>query len=409
MATVLETLANLVKLSSKAPSAPPIPVYDKFLGLELTPANVLFLQSIVISLFAQFVLFYTTWYFIPSLSKDRRRLAWVPSFYFSILFTTAFMAEMGMMRTTVFERLGMDTVTLGLPSDATMFSYLFPKFNAWAMHLGSHYVQESRDGLGVILQQLHEWDNESLSVLSGTFLRWMVSQPVFSLAPLKPVDPAYIIQGAPYYFGGGGRLLFSMEATHKSSKMSAIMIGCLTGFFLGDNILAVMHYLAHHNLLSGWVHHVVYTGVSYSLARSQTMSIFAVCGGIMEPSTIILSMGHLFPAARSTFLFGASFFLLRIVCCALLWHEFTFNHPPNTGGAAQILSLCLILHSHWFIAYVRGIIRRAKRATKEKEKQLDQGVEQKQKQSESPQKDKIATGVSSSVVQLRFRSDGDEN
>lgn len=96
------------------------------------------------------------------------------------------------------------------------------------------------------------------------------------------------------------------------------------------------------------------------------------------------------------------------MCCGLLWHEFTFNHPPNTGGAVQVLSLCLVVHIYWFIAFVLGIIRRAKRAVKEKEKKLDQGQEQKQKQSELPQKDKIATGVSSSVVQLRFRSDGDE-
>lgn len=283
MATVLETLTNLVKISSKVPSAPPpIPVYDKFLGLELTSANVLFLQCFVISFFVQFVLFYTTWYFIPSLGKDRRRLAWVCSFYCSIFFTTAFMAEIGMMRTTVFERLGMDTVTLGLPSDATMFSYLFPKFNAWTMHLGSNYMQGSRDGLGVILQQLQEWNNESLSVLAGTFLRWMVSLPIFSLAPLKPVDPDYIIKGAPYYFGGGGRLLFSMEAAHKSSKMSSIMIGYLAGFFLGESVLAVMHFSSHHNLLSGWVHHIAYTGVSYNLAKSHTLSLFATSGGIME-------------------------------------------------------------------------------------------------------------------------------
>lgn len=275
-------MTNLAKFSSKAPSAPPIPVYDKFLGLELTPANVIFLQCFVISFFAQFVLFYTTWYFVPSLGKDRRRLAWVGSFYCSIFFTTAFLAEMGMLRTTVFERLGMDTVTLGLPSDETMFSYLFPKFNAWAMHLGSNYVQESRDGLGVIVQQLYEWNNESLSVLAGTFLRWMVSQPIFSLAPLKPVDPAYIVQEAPYYFGGGGRLLFSMEAMHESSKMSAIMIGYLAGFLVGESVLAVMHFMAHHNFLSGWVHHIAYTGVSYNLARSQTLSLFAVCAGIME-------------------------------------------------------------------------------------------------------------------------------
>ncbi|KAG0017245.1 hypothetical protein BGZ82_000810, partial [Podila clonocystis] len=282
MATILTTLAGLVNFSSKVPSPPPIPVYDKFLGLELTPANVLFLQTTVVSFFAQFILFYTTWLFLPSFGKDRRRLAWLSSFYCSLFLSIAVMAELGMVRTTVFERLGMDTVTLGLPANATLFSYLFPTFNAWAMQLSSDYVQGSLDGLGVILQQLQEWNAESISVLAGTFLRWMVNQPIFSLAPLKPVDPAYIIEGAPYYFGGGGRLLFSMEGAHQSSRMGAAMIGYLTGFFLGDSVLAALYFFAHHSYLSGWAHHIAYTGVAYSLAKNHTLSIFAICVGTLE-------------------------------------------------------------------------------------------------------------------------------
>lgn len=282
MATILTTLADLVKFSSRVPNSPPKLVYDELLGLELTPANVIFLQTTVISFFAQFVLFYTTWFLLPSLGKDRRRLAWVNAFYCSLFLSIAVMAELGMVRTVVFERLGMDTVTLGLPANATLFSYLFPTFNAWAMQLGSNYVQGSRDGLGVILQQLQGWNAESVSVLAGTFLRWMVNQPIFSLTPLKPVDPAYIIEGAPYYFGGGGRLLISMEGAHQSTRMGATMIGYLTGYFLGESILAVLHFFAHHNFLSGWVHHIVYTGVAYRFAQNHTLSLFAFCGGAME-------------------------------------------------------------------------------------------------------------------------------
>lgn len=282
MATIRTTLADLVNFSNMVPSPPPMPVYDKFLGLELTPANVLFLQTTVVSFFAQFVLFYTTWFFFPSFGKDRRRLAWVSSFYCSLFLSIAVMAELGMVRTTVFERLGMDTVTLGLPANATLFSYLLPKFNAWALQLGSNHVKGSRDGLSVILQQLQEWNAESVSVLAGTFLRWMVNQPIFSLAPLKPVDPAYIVEGAPYYFGGGGRLLFSMEGAHQSSRMGAVMVGYVAGYFLADNVLAALHFFAHHSYLSGWVHHIAYTGVAYSLAKHHTLSLFSICVGTFE-------------------------------------------------------------------------------------------------------------------------------
>ncbi|KAG0091952.1 hypothetical protein BGZ92_011215 [Podila epicladia] len=317
------------------------------------------------------------------------------------------MAELGMVRTTIFERLGMDTVTLGLPANATLFSYLLPTFNTWVMQLGSNYLQGSRDGLGVILQQLQEWNSESFSVLAGTFLRWVVNQPIFSLAPLKPVNPAYIVEGAPYYFGGGGRLLFSMDGAHQSSRMGAAMIGYLTGYFLGDSILAVLHFFNHHSYLAGWVHHIAYTGVAYSLAKNHTLSIFSICVGTLEPSTIFLALGHMFPAARCDLVFGTTFFVLRIVLCALFLHEFAFNHPRNTGGATQILSACLTLHSYWFVLFVQGVVRRAKRASKEKAKAKTKKLVQDQEQNEMPQRVEITTGVSRSVVQLRFRPNKD--
>lgn len=124
---------------------------------------------------------------------------------------------------------------------------------------------------------------------------------------------------------------------------------------------------------------------------------------------MILALGHMFPAARSDFVFGTSFCVLRIVLCGLFLHEFAFNHPPNTGGATQVLSACLTLHIYWFVLFVRGVVRRAKRAAKEKAKPKTKRLnqEQEQEQSEVPQKDKVTANASGSVVQLRFRPSRD--
>ncbi|KAF9422903.1 hypothetical protein BGZ94_008455 [Podila epigama] len=402
MTTVKETLANLDAFSSLPLPDSPLPT---FLGIELTYHHRIFFRAIVFSFLVQFAFFYITRRLIPSLSTNNKALSWVCTLWSATIVSIAGWTEAGLVRTTIFERLGMDSVSLGLPIDSTLFSYLAPKFNAWVMNLGSGYIQGSSNGLDVVLDQIQGWNTESLTILSGTFLRWLVQLPIFSLAPLPPVDPSRIVEGAPYYFGGGGRLLLSMADTHTTTALAALTCGYFVGYFTADLTLGVMYYRRQIDPLAGWIHHICHSCIIFSFARMKHLSIFAICAGTLEPPTAILAAGYVFPGGRNNFVFGTSFMSLRIILNILYLHEFYYNHSPKSNASTTVLTVCLTMHIYWFSTFIQGLLRRSARASKEKAI----AAQKKLQEQTTSEKTTIATSAnSSSIVQLRVKSRNDK-
>ncbi|KAF9360118.1 hypothetical protein BGX26_010460 [Mortierella sp. AD094] len=255
--------------------------------------------------------------------------------------------------------LGLDANSLGLPYESTVFSYWMPSFNEWAQRLstgavGTEIPGASSPGLDQFAQMVLP--------LAGQALSQFTSLPIFSLAPLQP--PAVINPNMPYYFGGGGRLLVSLENFPRDTAISALVTGYFVAFAIGDLIIGAMHYQEFVDPLSGYTHHLVYSALAYNMSRVKTLSFFSTLGGALECTTIFLAAGYMFPRLRNDFIFGLSFLLYRILFTLFSWHELILNVQP-TGGGAAVFTLALVLHCFWFRKFIAIQLRKKSTVVKE--------------------------------------------
>ncbi|KAK3826938.1 MAG: hypothetical protein JOS17DRAFT_239662 [Linnemannia elongata] len=391
---VLETLSKLAFEGSKA-TAPTLP-YETFLGMEKSPINILFFQATAIFFLLQFVLLYTTWAIFPIFGKERRRLGWTLSFYCSIGFMIPSLLQFGYVRLTIYERLGLDAISLGLvdPESATVFTVWTPQFLSWVQQLPAYafYPSEVPSSLSLSLALKALSNAEGIFRFGGTVLQWMVSLPIFSLAPLKPTQ-LFNLQALSPYLGGGTRLLYSLEAFPQESVFGAVAVAYFVGYALGDLILGFIHYPDQVDPLSGWAHHIVYTLLAWRLAMANHLWIFSICGGPLEISTFFLAVSNMFPHLESTrsFWFPFTFILTRIIGHALILQEILFNYS-TPSGSAELFAGAFCLHVFWIWKYFESVRRRARRSKK------GSALEQKLKQRQAKEKVTVGTSTSSSMV-----------
>jgi hypothetical protein len=88
-------------------------------------------------------------------------------------------------------------------------------------------------------------------------------------------------------------------------------------FLWADLLLGYFYYLSSFNLITGFVHHALYTIVPAIMLIYRLPSIVGL-GGLFEFPTIFLSLGHLHKPLRQDVLFGVSFFGTRIVYASRL-------------------------------------------------------------------------------------------
>ncbi|KAI7822398.1 hypothetical protein BC939DRAFT_477854 [Gamsiella multidivaricata] len=329
--------------------------YGYFLGVEKTPQNLLFGNTIIISFLLQPVIFYTVWFLRSSLTKNRKGLAWVLTFFCATVLFVTTLFEFGYLRTTLWSLLGWEQQG----SDAattTVFTHWVPTFHEWVFQLGTSTNGSSSSTSTVTFSTLPLYLTDLESArhlllspqlykdLAGEYLRWFITLPIFSLSPLKPTH-VYSVT-APYYLGGGGRLLFSLENFPRESWFSSVMCGYFTGYCAGDLLLGQIHYREHVGLTSGWVHHILYSWLTYQCAKHNLLSEFLIAGGPLELPTMFLAAGFIFPYLREDFWFPTSFLLVRIFYVAFMWHEVHFNFPTPTGGSG-IYFAALMLHVNW--------------------------------------------------------------
>ncbi|KAF9295517.1 hypothetical protein BGZ74_010778 [Mortierella antarctica] len=313
--------------------------YNTFIGVPLTPLNVLFFKSISVSMVLQIAAFYLMWYLKPSLSQNRRGLAWVLSLFCSVTLLLLFVFEVGYIRTPIFTHLGIDSETLGLAPDATVFSYFAPTFHAWVQNSASRHYPGSLAWMSTFWQGIEQ----------------VMALPVFSIAPNKPT-PLFTPDAHPY-FGGGKRLLISLENFPRESVTSSMSVGYFIAYCILDLILGGLHYPKYVDPLSGYFHHLIYMGLVMRLVSEEKISLFNVCGSPLELSTVFLSSGMIWPERRSDLWFPVTFFTSRILFVIAILHEVQFNMPIPYGGTS-VYALALMLHIYWFWKYFQSVKRK---------------------------------------------------
>lgn len=116
------------------------------------------------------------------------------------------------------------------------------------------------------------------------------------------------------------------------------------------------YYRDQIQLLSGWVHHLLYLAL-----MAWALSAHFSCGFVLflplEFPTFILAMGSIYPERRSDLLFGLSFFFTRIC-----YHVLLLQRILRIADAPVPIwiptSLAFALHCFWMGLWCRSYARR---------------------------------------------------
>ncbi|KAK7451296.1 hypothetical protein VKT23_012637 [Stygiomarasmius scandens] len=193
-------------------------------------------------------------------------------------------------------------------------------------------------------------------------LSWIITSIASLIMTLQSIPFLYD------YFESGG----SVRDVRTAPTLAVAANRFFQAYLVSDLTIGAFNYRSQINLLTGWVHHILYIGIVEYAIRQGWASVFSLCA-CMEFPTFVLGLSILVPQTRSNLFFAVSFFATRILLHVVLTLSYymPMNRPLSPGSQtigslapALILTAVFPLHASWFYGCIKGFIRRAKQ-TKE--------------------------------------------
>ncbi|KAJ3209229.1 hypothetical protein HDU67_006309 [Dinochytrium kinnereticum] len=133
-------------------------------------------------------------------------------------------------------------------------------------------------------------------------------------------------------------------------------------YCLGDLIMGTLFYPSEMNPWSGYFHHTLYTFMVTNLVQRGLASAFVIFG-VLEAPTLLMAMGSIHKPLRNDKLFGAVFFVTRLLFHVYMTLHIAFLAYPWT--LTFMYPGCVLpLHVMWFNGWVKQQQRiKAKAAT----------------------------------------------
>jgi hypothetical protein len=116
-------------------------------------------------------------------------------------------------------------------------------------------------------------------------------------------------------------------------------------YLILDLVLGSIYYPKRITLMTGWAHHLFYIFTLTWFLKLQISSLFTVTS-ILELPTLILAAGSMVHEWRSDFLFGSTFFVLRLVAHA--WMMVALKRYHRIQFMWIIALIIYPLHIYWF-------------------------------------------------------------
>lgn len=116
-------------------------------------------------------------------------------------------------------------------------------------------------------------------------------------------------------------------------------------YLILDLVLGSIYYRRRIMLMTGWVHHLFYILTLFWFLRLKISSLFTVAS-ILELPTLILAAGSMEHKWRSDFLFGSTFFMLRLVAHA--WMMSALKRYHRVQFIWVVALVIYPLHVYWF-------------------------------------------------------------
>ncbi|KAG0078305.1 hypothetical protein BGZ90_005501 [Linnemannia elongata] len=280
-------------------------------------------------------LFYTTWYFNPSLSRNRLGLSWVLGFYSALLFTIAGFYEVPHLR-TVF-----NAAVDYQPSVSSVLSLGYGEIATTGTGAGTDVSLGLTAAAGAVAAARQI----CYPILTAGALALLPTLPSFMKLDLSSTTPDKIFQGQmkrPH-------LLFSLENYPDDGRIGPHIIAAnFQAFLVCDLILGAIHYRRQLEPFSTVVHHIIYFFIVVHMRAGDMLSVFCILG------TPIEAYGRMFPHLRTPTierLYLTCFITTRLGYVSLLWHEVYYNYPDKS--VAFLYTITLSLHVYWFVLYIQ--------------------------------------------------------
>lgn len=145
-----------------------------------------------------------------------------------------------------------------------------------------------------------------------------------------------------------------------------------TRFFIISNIvdiiIGLIEYPSQLFILTTWVHHGAYVLLCCWMLKSRCSILFGICL-LEEIPTAILAYGRLNKKLRSDYIFGFTYFILRVALHSFLLYGvfFQLHNDERLSVIRFNFFLTELLHVHWFISWIRQQNRLNKEASKRKQ------------------------------------------
>ena len=128
-------------------------------------------------------------------------------------------------------------------------------------------------------------------------------------------------------------------------QLSSVFI---ISYFTMDCVIGKKHYHEQMTDITGYLHHVIYSFLSLSILNRKMTNVFLLYM-IAEVPTFILNSGKYDKDFRNDYLFGATFFITRILYLVFL----TFKFGMNDNFILISSSSAVLLHSYWFYKWCK--------------------------------------------------------
>jgi hypothetical protein len=138
---------------------------------------------------------------------------------------------------------------------------------------------------------------------------------------------------------------WNIQSFQVDRTLDTLVLCYFVSYLILDLCLGSIYYKRQINILTGWIHHSVYTIITVYFLRYRLGGFFTTAS-ILEMPTLIMALGSLRSRFRSDYLFAATFFAFRLVFHAFMIKTLKQNHHIRSLWivAASIFPL----HLFWF-------------------------------------------------------------
>ncbi|KAG0213273.1 hypothetical protein BGX33_003023 [Mortierella sp. NVP41] len=302
--------------------------------------------------------------FLPSIAKDRKRLAWIVTFV-----TATTVASMSPFYTWTEMRTIFSAPTVSLEWQGSLFGSSINNH-------GHHLFTAHSNNQETFRQDNHQnMDNSRRIIVTmdpsllGT--QKMTERPISQEdakdnmtgevdGTTTEEDERYVEPARPL------RLFFDLNSTPRGSVGTHKLVVFFTSYLFMDLILGLFYYREQLTLVAGWIHHIVYIGVCYIVVTQNETFMFALYMP-MEVPTVVLGVGCLDKSLRRDKFHGAMLFFFRIVYGFSITYEILWNLERPVSVTFKII---LVFTSFMNLKFLQGWISQQKRLSRRRMAEL---------------------------------------